>query len=178
MNAGRWIGRLQTGRWIGMLPTGRWNTDRYTGRQAERLEDSISMELVARQKKNLMYGQTRYRYWKGRIKWLRLSLTEYQFAGGVWLGWAAWQAGRWRGRQHILEGSREMENVIRGSTFGDFVTIVRKGLMQNVTVARLQSTRVQNPLYLPYSFKCNVLRESLSVDSQNIPCATLKRRGS
>ncbi len=29
----------------------------------------------------------------------------------------------------------------------------------------------------PPSFKCNVLRESLSVDSQNIPCATLKRRG-
>ncbi len=29
------------------------------------------------------------------------------------------------------------------------------------------------------SFKCNELRESLSVvDSQNIPCATLKRRGS
>ncbi len=28
------------------------------------------------------------------------------------------------------------------------------------------------------SFKCNVLRESLSVDSQNIPCATLNRRGS
>jgi hypothetical protein len=26
--------------------------------------------------------------------------------------------------------------------------------------------------------KCNVLRESLSVDSQNIPCATLKRRRS
>jgi hypothetical protein len=27
------------------------------------------------------------------------------------------------------------------------------------------------------SMYCNVLRESLSVDSQNIPCATLKRRG-
>ncbi len=35
--------------------------------------------------------------------------------------------------------------------------------MQDVTVARLQSTRVQTPA----SFKCNVLRESLSVDSQN-----------
>jgi hypothetical protein len=31
---------------------------------------------------------------------------------------------------------------------------------------------------LPPSFKSNVLRESLSVDSQNIPCVTLKRRGS
>jgi hypothetical protein len=40
--------------------------------------------------------------------------------------------------------------------------------MQDVTVARLQSTRVQTPP----SFKHNVLRESLSVDSQNIPCAT------
>jgi hypothetical protein len=26
--------------------------------------------------------------------------------------------------------------------------------------------------------KCNVLRESLSMDNKNIPCATLKRRGS
>jgi hypothetical protein len=41
-------------------------------------------------------------------------------------------------------------------------------------IERLQSTRVQTPL----SFKCNVVRESLSVDSQNIPCAVLKRRGS
>ena len=40
--------------------------------------------------------------------------------------------------------------------------------MQDVTVARLQSL----------SLKCNVLRESLSVDSQSVPCATLKRRGS
>jgi hypothetical protein len=30
----------------------------------------------------------------------------------------------------------------------------------------------------PPPFKCDVLRESLSVDSQNVPCATLKRRGS
>jgi hypothetical protein len=48
--------------------------------------------------------------------------------------------------------------------------------MQDVTVtARLQSTGVQAP---PSTFKCNVLRESLSVESQNISCATLKRRGS
>jgi hypothetical protein len=32
-------------------------------------------------------------------------------------------------------------------------------------------------LLSPPSFKCNVLRESLSVDSQNIPYATLKRGG-
>jgi hypothetical protein len=43
--------------------------------------------------------------------------------------------------------------------------------MQDKTVARLQS----NLSPLKY---CNVLRESLSEGSQNIPCATLKRRGS
>ncbi len=39
---------------------------------------------------------------------------------------------------------------------------------------RVQEYRVPSPP----SFKCNVLRESLSVDSQNIPCATLKSSGS
>jgi hypothetical protein len=48
--------------------------------------------------------------------------------------------------------------------------------MKDNTVARLQSTRVQTPLSL--SIECNVLRKSLSGDSQNIPCATLKRKGS
>ncbi len=64
--------------------------------------------------------------------------------------------------------SREMENISRGPTFGDFVTVRTEASMQDITVARLQSTRVQTPLS-PY-FKCNVLRERLSVDSQNIPC--------
>ncbi len=50
--------------------------------------------------------------------------------------------------------------------------------MHDVTVARLQSTRVQTPLSPLFKMYGNVLRESLSVDSQNIPCATLKRRGS
>ncbi len=72
--------------------------------------------------------------------------------------------------------TREMGNLSRGPTFGDFVTIRIEASMQDITVARLRSTRVQTPL--PPSFKCNVLRESLSVDSQNIPCGTLKRRGS
>jgi hypothetical protein len=48
--------------------------------------------------------------------------------------------------------------------------------MQDITVARLQSTIAETPL--SPSFKCNVLRETISVDSQNIPCATLKRSGS
>jgi hypothetical protein len=72
---------------------------------------------------------------------------------------------------------REMENTSRGPTFGDFDTIRKEGSVQNVTVARLQSTgtvpvptRVQPPL--SPSFKCNVLCESLSVDNQNIPCAS------
>jgi hypothetical protein len=38
---------------------------------------------------------------------------------------------------------------------------------------RVQEYRLPAPI----SIKCNVLRESLSEDSQNIPCATLKRRG-
>ncbi len=70
-----------------------------------------------------------------------------------------------------------MDNVSRGPTFGDFVTILREGCMQDITIARLHSTRVQSPL--SPSIKCNVLRKSLSEDSQNISCATLsKRRGS
>ncbi len=44
--------------------------------------------------------------------------------------------------------------------------------MQDIIVARLQITRVQTPS--PPSLVWNVLRESLSVGSQNIPCATLK----
>ena len=53
--------------------------------------------------------------------------------------------------------------------------------MQDVTVVRLQTTgyRVQKyRLPSPPSIKYNVLRESLSEESQNIPCATLKSRGS
>jgi hypothetical protein len=60
----------------------------------------------------------------------------------------------------IMTKPREMENISRG----DFVTIRTEGTMQDVTVARLQSTRVQTSL--SPSFKCNVLRESLSVDSK------------
>jgi hypothetical protein len=44
--------------------------------------------------------------------------------------------------------SREMENISRGPTFGYFVTILTDGSMQDVTVARLQSKRVQTPLSL------------------------------
>jgi len=46
--------------------------------------------------------------------------------------------------------AREMENLSRGPTFGDFATIRTDAFMQDVTVARIQSTRVKNTL----SFKC------------------------
>jgi hypothetical protein len=42
---------------------------------------------------------------------------------------------------------REMENISRGPTFGDFVTIRTEASMQYVTVARLQSTKsIDSPL--------------------------------
>ncbi len=46
--------------------------------------------------------------------------------------------------------------------------------------SQLHDYRVQEKNRLPPSpsFNCNVLRESLSVESQNIPCATIQRRGS
>jgi hypothetical protein len=45
----------------------------------------------------------------------------------------------------VKEPPREMENISRDPTFGDFVTIRTERSMQDVTVARLQSTRVQTP---------------------------------
>jgi hypothetical protein len=48
-------------------------------------------------------------------------------------------------RRRIL-CTRDMENISRGPTFGDFVTIRTKASMQDVTVARLQSKTVKNPL--------------------------------
>jgi hypothetical protein len=45
--------------------------------------------------------------------------------------------------------SREMENISRGPTLGIFVTIHTEGSMQDVTVARLQSARVQTILSPP-----------------------------
>ncbi len=69
---------------------------------------------------------------------------------------------------------REMESIRRGPNFGDFVTIRTLVSMQDVSV---QDYRVQDSPLHPF-FNCNVLRESLSVDSENNPCATLKRTGS
>jgi hypothetical protein len=43
--------------------------------------------------------------------------------------------------------AREMENISRGPTFGDFVTIRTDGSMQDVTVARILSTLLQTPLF-------------------------------
>jgi hypothetical protein len=47
--------------------------------------------------------------------------------------------------QSMLE-VREMENISRGPTFGDFVTIRTEGSMQDIVVARQQCARVQTPL--------------------------------
>ncbi len=43
-----------------------------------------------------------------------------------------------------------MENISRGPTFWDFVTILTEGSMQDSTVARLLSTKVETPLYPLY----------------------------
>jgi hypothetical protein len=37
---------------------------------------------------------------------------------------------------------REMENISRAPTFGDFFNVLTEGSMQDITVARLQSTRL------------------------------------
>ncbi len=63
-------------------------------------------------------------------------------------------------------------------TSGIFSLSAQRGRCRTSWLTRLQDTRVQTPLSPLYGIKCNVLRESLSVDSQNNPCATLKRRGS
>jgi hypothetical protein len=47
--------------------------------------------------------------------------------------------------------------------------------MQDYRFARLQTTRGPTPL--SPSIKCNVLRESLSEDSQNIPLRNIKEKG-
>jgi hypothetical protein len=68
------------------------------------------------------------------------------------------------------ETCREMENI---STVEVLPSAILS--LSEQRGRRLQDYRV---LLSPPSSKCNVLCESLSVDSQNIPCATLKRRGS
>jgi hypothetical protein len=41
--------------------------------------------------------------------------------------------------------TKEMENISRGHIFADFA-ILTQGLMQDITLTRLQSTKVQTPL--------------------------------
>ncbi len=57
---------------------------------------------------------------------------------------------------------REMENISRGSTFEDFVTILTEGSTNDNTVARLQSTSVQTPLSPPLLNVMYCVRVSLS----------------
>jgi hypothetical protein len=55
------------------------------------------------------------------------------------------------GDRHVTKTvTREMEKISRGPTFGDFVTTRTEGSMQDVTVAKLQSTSVQTHLFPLY----------------------------
>ncbi len=58
-----------------------------------------------------------------------------------------------------------MENISRGPTFRDFVTIHTEGRCRTTWLQdyRVQEYRPPSPPFI----KCNVLRESLSEDSQN-----------
>ncbi len=106
------------------------------------------------------------------------DIAWYDYRRGVYYRSSLFSRGGWFIKTYcgLVVIEPETENISRGPTFGDFVTILTKGSMQDNTVARLRSTRAQ--ALPPPSIKCNVLRESLSEDGQNIPCATLKRRGS
>jgi hypothetical protein len=53
---------------------------------------------------------------------------------------------------------KEMENIRRGPTYGDFVTILTERSMQDITVTRLQEYRTDSPLPV-FSMYC--WRESL-----------------
>jgi hypothetical protein len=65
---------------------------------------------------------------------------------------------------------KEMENISRGPTYGDFVTILtERSMQQDITVARPQEYRLPSPRL----FKVGTAG-SPSVDSQNILCATLR----
>jgi hypothetical protein len=46
----------------------------------------------------------------------------------------------------VIGFGREIENISRGPTFWDFVTIGTEGSMQDFSVARLQSKREQTPI--------------------------------
>jgi hypothetical protein len=50
---------------------------------------------------------------------------------------------------YLLVAAREMENISRGPAFGDFVTILTEGPMQDVTVARLYKVQMYklSPLF-------------------------------
>jgi hypothetical protein len=73
--------------------------------------------------------------------------------------------------------AREMEDISRGPTFGDFVTIRTEASMQDVTFERLQSTRVQTPSLPPLLNVMYCVRVSLRT-VKIFPYATLKRRWS
>jgi hypothetical protein len=72
-----------------------------------------------------------------------------------------------------LVGTREMENISREVPPSGILSLSATG--RDITVAGLQSIRVQSSLSPPLLNVLYCVR--VSVDSQNIPCATLKKRG-
>ncbi len=70
---------------------------------------------------------------------VRSLVATYVFSGCSTRGWRELWSGLFR----------EMKNKSRGPTFGDFVTISTEVSMQDITVARLQSTREHTPLFPP-----------------------------
>ncbi len=67
--------------------------------------------------------------------------------------------------EQLTDPTREMENIRRGPTFGDFVLISTEASMQGITVERnAEYKSADSPL--PPLFKCKLLRESLSVDNK------------
>ncbi len=103
-----------------------------------------------------------------RLQWMAYRTSEREEFSGCFSSQA----------QNLdRKGVAQCRNTVLRNRILDPVPFLTPESMQDATVTTLQNTRVQIPLSPP-SFKCNVLRESLSVDSQNTPCATLKRRGS
>jgi hypothetical protein len=67
-----------------------------------------------------------------------------------------------------------MVNISRGPTFGDFVTILTEGSMQDNMVARLQYKRKYSPLLLLLNVHC----ERVSLRTDKLFLAQRKRRES
>jgi hypothetical protein len=96
----------------------------------------------------------------------RFLVATYVFSGCFTRGWRELWSGlseRWRIQEEVPPSG--------------FLSL--SAPRRRCRTSKLQAYRVQEyRLPTPPSFKCNVLRESLSGDSKITPYATLKRRGS